>query len=58
MPQLWAIFTEVQRYYDAVTVPDDVTLLLATTIGGISAESAVTSSKSGKADSDFTTIST
>ena len=28
MPQLWAIFTEVQRYYDAgFTVPDDVTLL-------------------------------
>ena len=27
-PQLWAIFTEVQRYYDAgFTVPDDVTLL-------------------------------
>lgn len=27
-PQLWAIFTEVQRYYDAgMTVPDDVTLL-------------------------------
>ncbi|MCF0203492.1 MAG: glycosyl hydrolase 115 family protein, partial [Bacteroidaceae bacterium] len=27
--QLWAIFTEVQRYYDAgFTVPDDVTLLL------------------------------
>ena len=27
-PQLWAIFTEVQRYYDAgLTVPDDVTLL-------------------------------
>lgn len=29
VPQLWAIFTEVQRYYDAgFTVPDDVTLLL------------------------------
>ena len=29
VPQLWAIFTEVQRYYDAgYTVPDDVTLLL------------------------------
>ena len=29
VPQLWAIFTEVQRYYDAgMTVPDDVTLLL------------------------------
>ena len=29
IPQLWAIFTEVQRYYDAgFTVPDDVTLLL------------------------------
>lgn len=29
LPQLWAIFTEVQRYYDAgFTVPDDVTLLL------------------------------
>ncbi len=28
IPQLWAIFTEVQRYYDAgFTVPDDVTLL-------------------------------
>ena len=28
VPQLWAIFTEVQRYYDAgMTVPDDVTLL-------------------------------
>lgn len=28
LPQLWAIFTEVQRYYDAgMTVPDDVTLL-------------------------------
>lgn len=28
IPQLWAIFTEVQRYYDAgLTVPDDVTLL-------------------------------
>ena len=27
VPQLWAIFTEVQRYYDAgFTVPDDVTL--------------------------------
>ena len=27
-PQLWAIFTEVQRYYDAgFNVPDDVTLL-------------------------------
>ncbi|WP_310283087.1 glycosyl hydrolase 115 family protein [Flavobacterium piscis] len=27
-PQVWAIFTEVQRYYDAgLTVPDDVTLL-------------------------------
>lgn len=27
-PQLWAIFTEVQRYYDAgLTVPDDITLL-------------------------------
>ncbi len=29
VPQLWAIFTEVQRYYDAgFSVPDDVTLLL------------------------------
>ena len=29
VPQLWAIFTEVQRYYDAgFTVPNDVTLLL------------------------------
>lgn len=29
VPQLWAIFTEVQRYYDAgFTVPDDVTLLI------------------------------
>ncbi|MDE5871130.1 MAG: glycosyl hydrolase 115 family protein [Muribaculaceae bacterium] len=29
IPQLWAIFTEVQRYYDAgFAVPDDVTLLL------------------------------
>ena len=29
VPQLWAILTEVQRYYDAgFTVPDDVTLLL------------------------------
>ena len=29
VPQLWAIFTEVQRYYDAgFQVPDDVTLLL------------------------------
>mgnify|MGYP002658004773 FL=1 len=29
VPQLWAIFTEVQRYYDAgFTVSDDVTLLL------------------------------
>ena len=29
VPQLWAIFTEVQRYYDAgFNVPDDVTLLL------------------------------
>lgn len=28
VPQLWAIFTEVQRYYDAgFTVPDNVTLL-------------------------------
>ncbi|NVM66661.1 hypothetical protein FHW88_004979 [Mucilaginibacter sp. SG538B] len=28
VPQLWAIFTEVQRYYDAgLNVPDDVTLL-------------------------------
>ena len=28
VPQLWAIFTEVQRYYDAgFQVPDDVTLL-------------------------------
>ncbi len=28
IPQLWAVFTEVQRYYDAgFTVPDDVTLL-------------------------------
>ncbi len=28
VPQLWAIFTEVQRYYDAgFKVPDDVTLL-------------------------------
>lgn len=28
IPQIWAIFTEVQRYYDAgLTVPDDVTLL-------------------------------
>jgi hypothetical protein len=28
IPQAWAIFTEVQRYYDAgLTVPDDVTLL-------------------------------
>lgn len=28
VPQLWSIFTEVQRYYDAgFTVPDDVTLL-------------------------------
>lgn len=28
MPQLWAIFTEVQRYYDkGFTVPDDVLLL-------------------------------
>lgn len=27
-PQMWAIFTEVQRYYDAgLTVPDDVILL-------------------------------
>jgi len=29
VPQLWAVFTEVQRYYDAgFTVPDDATLLL------------------------------
>lgn len=29
VPQLWAVFTEVQRYYDAgFRVPDDVTLLL------------------------------
>lgn len=29
VPQLWAVFTEVQRYYDAgFTVPDDVTVLL------------------------------
>ncbi len=29
VPQLWAVFTEVQRYYDAgFNVPDDVTLLL------------------------------
>jgi len=29
IPQLWAIFTEVQRYYDAgFTVPEDVMLLL------------------------------
>ncbi len=29
VPQLWAIFTEVQRYYDAgFSVPEDVTLLL------------------------------
>lgn len=28
VPQLWAVFTEVQRYYDAgFQVPDDVTLL-------------------------------
>jgi len=28
VPQLWAIFTEVQRYYDAgLNMPDDVTLL-------------------------------
>ncbi|MEI6945679.1 glycosyl hydrolase 115 family protein [Paraflavisolibacter sp. H34] len=28
VPQLWAIFTEVQRYYDAgLNVPEDVTLL-------------------------------
>lgn len=28
IPQLWAIFTEVQRYYDAgLTVPDDVILM-------------------------------
>ena len=28
VPQMWAIFTEVQRYYDAgFTVPDDVTLM-------------------------------
>ncbi|GEN78154.1 glycosyl hydrolase 115 family protein [Chryseobacterium hagamense] len=28
VPQLWAIFTEVQRYYDAgMNVPEDVTLL-------------------------------
>lgn len=28
IPQLWAIFTEVQKYYDAgFNVPDDVTLL-------------------------------
>lgn len=28
VPMMWAIFTEVQRYYDAgFTVPDDVTLL-------------------------------
>ncbi len=28
VPQLWALFTEVQRYYDAgLRVPDDVTLL-------------------------------
>ena len=35
IPQLWAIFTEVQRYYDAgLTVPDDVTLLFFVTIIG------------------------
>ncbi len=29
VPQLWAVFTEVQRYYDAgFNVPDDVTILL------------------------------
>lgn len=29
VPQLWAVFTEVQRYYDAgFSVPDDVTILL------------------------------
>jgi hypothetical protein len=28
VPQLWALFTEVQSYYDAgLTIPDDVTLL-------------------------------
>lgn len=36
VPQLWAIFTEVQRYYDVgFDVPDDVTLLFATTTGDI-----------------------
>ena len=35
VPQLWAIFTEVQRYYDAgFTVPDDVTLLFCDNIVG------------------------
>lgn len=29
VPQLWAVFTEVQRYYDAgFSVPEDVTILL------------------------------
>ena len=37
-PQLWALYKEVQDYYDkGMRVPDDVTLLFATTTGATSA---------------------
>ncbi len=41
VPQLWAIFTEVQRYYDAgYNVPDDVTLLFCDNSWGYSRRTA------------------
>jgi hypothetical protein len=48
-PQLWAIFTEVQRYYDVgLTVPDDVTLLFCDNNWGYIRRIAPTAEKNRK----------
>ncbi|MDE6638222.1 MAG: glycosyl hydrolase 115 family protein [Muribaculaceae bacterium] len=49
VPQLWAIFTEVQRYYDAgFNVPEDVTLLFCDNNWGYIRRTAPTEEKGRK----------
>ncbi|MEO6849006.1 MAG: glycosyl hydrolase 115 family protein, partial [Mucilaginibacter sp.] len=49
IPQAWAIFTEVQRYYDAgLNVPDDVTLLFCDNNWGYIRRTGPTNEKNRK----------
>ena len=58
-PQLWALYKEVQDYYDkGMRVPDDVTLLFATTTGATSAGCPTRGERSAPAATASTTTST